>query len=231
MKYKGIIFDFNGTLLFDSQKHYDAWKVYSKKLRGYEFSDDEMRKYMFGRTNEDIIAYAIQRKPDKDMVKKYGEEKEAVYRQMCLDDKENFHFSPYSVDLFDYLVNNNIPHTIATMSNKANVDFYIKEMHLKNWFDVDKIVYDDGEIKGKPAPDIYLEAAKQLGLKPCECIVVEDALSGIEAAKNAGIGYIVAIASMESTELYEKLDCVSCVIKDFSEFNHELLEIPTVTTV
>ena len=80
---KGIIFDFNGTLFFDSDLHYKAWKVYSKKLRGEEFTDDEMRKHMFGRTNEDIIEYALGIKPDKELLLKYAKEKEEMYRQMC----------------------------------------------------------------------------------------------------------------------------------------------------
>ena len=70
---KGIIFDFNGTLYWDSQLHYDAWREYSKMLRGYEFTDEEMRDKMFGHTNEDIIEYAIGKKPSKEMVDKYTE--------------------------------------------------------------------------------------------------------------------------------------------------------------
>ena len=52
---KGIIFDFNGTLYWDSHLHYEAWREYSKMLRGYSFTDEEMRERMFGHTNEDII--------------------------------------------------------------------------------------------------------------------------------------------------------------------------------
>ena len=63
MSEKGIIFDFNGTLFWDSQKHYDAWIEMSKRLRGYPFNDYEMLHYMFGRTNAAIIEYAIGRKP------------------------------------------------------------------------------------------------------------------------------------------------------------------------
>lgn len=219
MQYKGIIFDFNGTLFFDSKKHYDAWKKYSKQLRGKEFSDDEMRKYMFGRTNEDIIAYAIGRKPEPELCEKLAKEKESLYRQMCLEDPENFHFAPHAEDLLDYLCEKNIPHTIATMSEKDNVDFYIKEMHLAKWFDVEKIVYSDGTIPGKPAPDIYIKAAQKLNLDPKDCIVVEDALSGIEAAHKAKIGCIIAIASLESTDLYKDIPCVHQVIKDYNEFD------------
>ena len=225
MKYKGIIFDYNGTLFYESKKHYDAWKLFSKQLRGYEFSDDEMRNHMFGRTNEDIISYAIGKKPDRELCQKLAKEKESLYRQMCLKDRENFHFAPYATDFLDFLCEKNIPHTIATMSEKDNVDFYIKEMNLPKWFDVSKIVYDDGTIPGKPAPDIYLKAAKNLNLLPEQCIVVEDAVSGIKAAKNAGIGYIVAIASLESKELYKNMSEVNEIISDYSQFNRELFSV------
>ena len=105
----------------------------------------------------------------------------------------------------DYLCENRIPHTIATMSGIENVEFYIEEFKLERWFDIDKIVYADGKIPGKPAPDIYQIAAKNLNLAPEDCIVVEDAVSGINAAYNAGIGKIIAIASMEPVELYKKM--------------------------
>lgn len=224
---KGIIFDFNGTLFFDSEKHLEAWREYSKKLRGTAFTDDEMRKYMFGRTNEDIIAYAIGKKPEPEMVEKLGREKEAVYRNMCRDDAENTVLAPGAVELLDFLKANNIPMTIATMSEKDNVDFYIEEFNLAKWFDIDKIVYSDGTLPGKPAPDIYLKAAKNLGLKPEECIVVEDALSGIDAAYSANIGIIIAIASMESVDLYKNIPAVSQIIKNFNEIDRDIFEIPS----
>lgn len=224
MMYKGIIFDFNGTLFWDSEKHLEAWREFSKRLRPYPFTDEEMREYMFGRTNEDIIAYLIGEKPSKEMVDTFGQEKEAVYRQMCRDDKENTHLAPYAGEFLDWLKENNIPGTIATMSEKSNVDFYIKEFNLEKWFDTDKIVYSDGTIKGKPAPDIYEIAAEKLGLKPQECVVVEDAVSGIEAARAAGIGKIVAIASMESPDFYKDIPAVNLIIKDFRDFR-AILEV------
>lgn len=222
--YKGIIFDFNGTLFWDSEKHLEAWREFSKRLRPYPFTDEEMRDYMFGRTNEDIIAYLIGKKPSKEMVDTLGQEKEAVYRQMCRDDAQNTHLAPYAEEFLGWLKENNIPRTIATMSEKSNVDFYIKEFNLEKWFDIDKIVYSDGTIKGKPAPDIYEIAAGKLGLKPQECVVVEDAVSGIEAARAAGIGKIVAVASMESPDLYKDIPAVSLIIKDFKDFR-AILEV------
>ena len=225
---KGIIFDFNGTLYWDSQLHYDAWREYSKIIRGFEFTDEEMRDKMFGHTNEDIIEYAIGKKPTKEMVDKYGKEKEALYRKRCLLDPQNFKLAPGAIELLDFLKDNNIPRTIATMSEWDNVEFYIKEFHLEKWFDLDKIVYSDGSIPGKPAPDIFQIAAHKIDLKPAECIVFEDAIAGIKSAQKAGIGKIIAIASLEPVEFYKQMDAVSEVIKDFNEFNRELLEIPSI---
>ncbi len=225
MNYKGIIFDFNGTLFWDSAKHKQTWREFSKILRGYSFTEEELLKYMFGRTNEEIIKYAIGKQPTPEMVEKYGQEKEAIYRQMCRDDKENFHLGKGAEKFLDFLKENNIPMTIATMSDKTNVDFFIESFHLEKWFDISKIVYADGIIPGKPAPDIYQIAAKNIGLAPKDCIVVEDALSGIESARAAGIGKIIAICSEESPELYEQIPCVTGIIKDFDEFDRELFEL------
>ena len=219
---KGIIFDFNGTLYWDSKLHYDAWREYSKILRGYEFTTQEMQEKMFGHTNEDIIEYAIGKKPSKELVEKYAKEKEALYRKQCLMDKANFHLAPGAIEFLDFLKEKNIPRTIATMSEWDNVEFYIKEFHLGRWFEVDKIVYSDGTIPGKPAPDIFLIAAERIGLKPEDCIVVEDAYAGIKAAKAAGIGKIIAITSMETPEFYKQMPEVDSIIKNFNEFDRNL---------
>ncbi len=223
---KGIIFDFNGTLYWDSQLHYDAWREFSALLRGKPFSDEEMRDKMFGHTNEDIIEYAIGRKPSKDVVEKYGKEKEALYRERCLLEPEKFKLASGAEDFLDYLKENNIPRTIATMSEWDNVEFYIKEFKLEKWFDIDKIVYSDGTIPGKPAPDIFLIAAEKLGLTPKDCVVIEDAIAGINAAKSAGIGKIIAIASLEPIEFYNKIDGIDDIIRDFYEVDRSMFTIP-----
>ena len=223
---KGIIFDFNGTLYWDSQLHYDAWREYSKLLRGVEFTDEEMRDKMFGHTNEDIIEYAIGKKPTQEMVEKYGKEKEALYRKRCPLDPENFKLAPGAIKFLDYLKENNIPRTIATMSEWDNVEFYIKEFHLEKWFDLEKIVYSDGTIPGKPAPDIFQIAAKKIGLHPSECVVVEDAIAGIRSAQGAGIGKVIAIASLEPIEFYKKIDGIKEIIKDFYEFDRSIFKLP-----
>lgn len=203
--------------------HLEAWREYSTTLREHAFTDEEMQKYMFGRTNEDIIKYLIGHKPDKELVRKCQEEKEALYRKMCLNNPKKFKLAKGAPEFLDFLCKYNIPHTIATMSEENNVKFFIEHFNLEKWFDIDKIVYDDGNVKGKPAPDIYIKAARKLGLKTGECIVVEDAVSGIEAARRACIGKIVAIESMETKELYSTIPAVDEIISDFSAFKRSSL--------
>lgn len=227
--YKGIIFDFNGTLFFDSEKHLEAWREFSKKVRPYAFTDEEMREHMFGRTNEDIIGYLLGKKPEPELVEKLGKEKEAVYRDMCRKDIKNTVLAPGATEFLDFLKENNIPRNIATMSEIDNVKFYIDTFKLDKWFDTDKIAYADGTVKGKPAPDIYIKAAKLIGIKPADCIMVEDALSGLEAAYKSGAGKIIAIASMEKCEIYEKIPYVSQIIKSFDEIDRDLFEIPAIS--
>lgn len=223
--YKGVIFDFNGTLFFDSEKHLEAWREFSKRVRSYPFTDDEMREHMFGRTNKEIIAYLLGKTPEPELVESLGKEKEAVYRNMCRKDYKNTHLAPGAEKFLDFLKENNIPRAIATMSEIDNVNFYIEQFKLEKWFDSDKIVYADGLIESKPSPDIYLKAAQRLGLKPEECAVFEDALSGIESAKRAGAGKIIAIASMEDISLYEKIPAVSQIIRNFDEIDRNIFSI------
>ena len=70
-------------------------------------------------------------------------------------------------------------------------------------------------------------AAEKIGLKPSECVVVEDAIAGINSAKSAGIGKILAIASLEPVEFYQKMEGLEGIIMNFNEFDRSLLEIPT----
>ena len=132
--------------------------------------------------------------------------------------------APGAEKFLDFLKEKEIPRTIATMSEWDNVEFYIKEFNLGKWFDIEKIVYSNGKIPGKPAPDIYKIAAKNLNIEPKDCIVVEDAISGINAANNAGIGMIIAIASIEDDALYSSIPYVKQIIHNFDEIDKKLFK-------
>lgn len=222
-RYKSVIFDFNGTLVFDTANHDRAWKIITSKYREKPFSDEELEKNIHGRTNKAIFEYIIGRELNAAEVDKFSTEKELIYQKLCREDK-NFRLIRGAEDFLNYLRDNKIPRTIATASNRMNVDFYVEMLHLERWFDLEKIVYDDGTLEGKPSPDIYEKAAKNLQTKPEDCIVFEDAILGIESASRAGIGEIIAVVGDKSKQLSgEEKFGVKERIENFSDFERNKL--------
>ncbi len=190
MNYHAIIFDFNGVLLLDREWHEEAWSMISQQLRGEPLSGDEANEHMHGRTPDETFKYLS---PDasKEELIRLNLQKEHEYQQNALSKGPQFCLSPGAEELFDLLKANGIKFTIATSSPLMNVDFFFKYLHLEKWFDRDLVVYDDGSYASKPAPDMYLEAARRLGVNIGECLVVEDSSSGIQSAINAKAGKVI----------------------------------------
>jgi beta-phosphoglucomutase-like phosphatase (HAD superfamily) len=97
----------------------------------------------------------------------------------------------------------------------------VAHLNLARWFHVPDIVFDDGLLPGKPAPDTYLRPAQNLCLKPGDCIVVEDAYSGIQAAREAGIGRIIAIGPASTHDRLREIDGVDDVIESLNHIPKE----------
>ena len=214
----GVIFDFNGVLFWDNPLHEEAWRQYSARLRGHPLDDREMAEQVHGRVNRDIFAYVLGAPPADDHLARLIEEKEIIYRRLCLEAGEAFRLSPGAVELLDDLAAHAIPRAIATSSPLVNVAFYGEHLGLSRWFPTPWLVYDRGQYPGKPAPYIYLEAADALGLPPAACVVVEDSLAGIAAARAAGIGRIVALGPAERHAELAALPGVDEVVVDLSRF-------------
>lgn len=225
--FSGVIFDFNGVLWWDSALQECSWKQFSATLRGMPLSDEELRVHVHGRNNRHTLEYLTGRALAPEEVERLTEQKEQGYRQLCLAQDDAFRLAPGAETLLDWLVAHAIPRTIATASGKSNVDFFAAHLRLGQWFDLGAVVYDDGARPGKPAPDIYLQAARNLRLAPGRCIVIEDSHSGIAAAHAAGIGYIVGLASTHPAPALAALPGVSRVIKRLSDFPVHLLDSAT----
>lgn len=220
---KGVIFDFNGTLFLDTPLHQMAWGALAKELRGTEFTPEEHQK-LTGSTNRLITEYVLGKKVSDEEQAVISERKEVVYREMCLNNPENMKLAPGAIELFEFLNAHKIPMTIATSSEWLNVKFFIDNFNLANWFDVSKIVYDQGKYPGKPFPDMYIHAAEVIGVDPKECIVFEDAKAGVEAAYRANIGRIFVIEPKEKHEEFSKLPGVTSCLCDFNEFDRNILK-------
>ena len=221
--FKGIVFDFNGVLWWDGHLQVETWQRCAEALRGRDFSEDELAIHMHGRTNRHVFSYLMEQEVLGEELLKLINQKESAYRELCLAQGELFALSPGAVDLLTFLVNSHIPHTIATASERTNLDFFVAHLELSRWFHIPDIVYDDGALPGKPAPDIYLRAAQNLGLEPSKCIVVEDAYSGIQAARAAGIGHIIAIGPSSTHDKLRDIEGVDEVIENLSQMKEDLL--------
>jgi HAD superfamily hydrolase (TIGR01509 family) len=212
----GVIFDFNGVLFWDNPLHEEAWRQYSARLRGRPLDDREMAEQVHGKVNRDIFTYVLGARPTEEALARLVEEKESIYRRLCLAAGEAFRLSPGAAELLDDLAAHDVPRAIATSSPWVNLAFYIEHLDLHRWFEPSHLICDRGLYPGKPAPDIYLAAAAVLGLPPAACLVVEDSLAGIAAARAAGIGHIVALGPAERHAELAALPGVAEVIVDLS---------------
>ncbi len=212
-----VIFDFNGTLFWDTEKHHEAWRVFAEKLCGRKISEEELHQHVLGKTNALILDYLKPGKYSPEEADEIGRQKEAYYRELCLADPASFHLADGAVELLDQLKQEGWSMAIATSSDVENLQFYLEHFALGRWFDAVHIVYADGSFRGKPYPDIYLAAAQRLGVDPAETVVLEDAASGIRAARAAGVQTVIAVNSMHDRSLFDQVPGVSAVVDSLRE--------------
>jgi len=214
MTYKAAIFDFNGTLFWDTAFHDQAFDIFLKNYN-VQLTDDEKRVKIHGKGNPDIMRSILGAGLSDAEVDEMAQEKELIYRQLCVDDMQ---FAPGAEDLFNFLKTEGIPMTIATSSDIENVDFYFEHMHLNRWFDIEKVAYNDGSFRGKPHPDVFQVAARKLNLKPQETVVFEDSVAGILSAEAAEAGKIYIVNSYG--ENYSRFS--HDIITDFCQVDRKL---------
>jgi HAD superfamily hydrolase (TIGR01509 family) len=215
--WQGIIFDLNGVLWWDGALQEQAWSQFAAAVRGQPLGAEEMARHVHGRNNAYTLAYLLSRPVAGRELERLSEEKEAIYRRLCLAQEAGFRLSPGAAPLLDWLAERDVPRAIATASGRANLDFFRQHLGLDHWFGLRTLVHDDGTLPGKPAPDVYCRAAGVLGLPPSRCVVVEDSLSGLEAARVAGIGFIAALGAPEDHSALAALPGVCLVIESLAD--------------
>jgi HAD superfamily hydrolase (TIGR01509 family) len=217
MKYLGIIFDFNGVLWWDQPLQELAWRQFAEQEMGTTLTREAMAVHVHGRNNQHTLEYLSGSSLEAEQLQLLSDQKEVIYRYLCQAEGDDFRLSPGAEGLLDALAASGIPRTIATASGEENLDFFFEHLQLNKWFDRKYIVYDDGSKPGKPAPDIYLQAAQKLGLNPAGCVVVEDSLAGIQSAAAAGIGYIIALGAIDEQVRLSGLEGVDQVLENLGD--------------
>ena len=215
---KALLFDFNGTLFWDTDYNREAWNAIAFKYRGKAFTDEEMFS-LNGRTNPQTLIYLLGENARESLLSTIAKEKEELYIQICLSHAP-LSLAPGANELFTTAEKMKIPMAIATSACKENMDLYKKWFNLGQYFHEHLIITDNNKRKGKPAPDIYLDTLEALRLPPDGCIVFEDTKSGILSASRAGITSIYAVASNGAdTETTKAMEHVQGLIHDFNQFS------------
>jgi phosphoglycolate phosphatase-like HAD superfamily hydrolase len=144
---RGVLFDFNGTLFYDSDKHILAFqRIFEKK--GFPCLEaDEIVKRIFGRTNRDIFKMVCGAEATPEEIDALGYEKEAMYRDICLESPESFKLADGVAEMFDLLKERGIPFNIATGSGIENVEFYFEEFKLDQWLSLETVVYNNNTLR------------------------------------------------------------------------------------
>lgn len=195
---QAIIFDMDGTLI-DTEKYYRVFWPKAMAEFGYAMTDEQalsMRslgrpfaparlKEWFG---EELDYYAI-RQRRKDLMEE------------CID-KEGIQPKPGAIELLSTLKQRKITTAIATATDPERTAKYLKMVGLDGYFD--EIISATMVKEGKPSPDVYLYACERLGLKPEECIAVEDAPNGVLSAYRAGCKVIMVPDQTKPDEEWKK---------------------------
>jgi len=210
MVIKGIVFDFNGTLFWDTKYHNTAWNTFLDQ-HGIALSDVEKHNKLHGKNNKNILQNVFSEQLTERMITNYINEKESIYRDICV--QMGMELAPGAVKFIEFLCVRDIPYTIATASGYDNVCFFFDMLKLGDYFSFSRVVYDDGSFPGKPNPKMFQKAIGLLNIYEYEALIFEDSIAGIHAAENAKVGKIIIVNSND--ENYDQFDYQK--ITNFSE--------------
>ena len=185
----GVVFDIDGTLLDNMPFHIEAFEAFTAAHQLPPLTL-EMRKWMDGRRNSDIFPRLFERALSEDEIATLSLEKESGYRRLSKG-----RLQPLSglLRLLDALDRARVPVALATSAPRENVEHTLHELGMADRLAV--IARSDEVPHGKPEPDVFLEAARKLGVTAADCVAFEDAPMGLVAAGRAGMTCVAVTTS------------------------------------
>jgi len=212
---KAVIFDKDGVLVETFYLYYKAYKKILSEV-GINITKNDIAK-RYGMKGPKIIKQIMNERgtniTDK-KAKELANKKDRLYHKMA---EKKLKLLPGVKKLLTYLRNKNYKIGIASSASKEIIEQLLRVMKIKKYFDVN---VSGLEVKSsKPHPEIFLECAERLKVKPEECVVIEDSVFGIEAAKKAGMKCIAVTTGQHTRKELEKMkpDWILNTLKEFNK--------------
>jgi beta-phosphoglucomutase len=176
----GVIWDVDGTLVDTAELHYAAWVRLAEQL-GKPFSRAGFTA-TFGRRNPEILRQLFQNDYSDAEVAQLGERKEELYREAA---QQGVDLLAGARELLEDLRAAGFKQAIGSSAPRRNVDLILRLTRTELFFDA--VVAMEDTQRGKPDPQVFLTAANRMELAPRLCLVLEDAVAGVEAARAGGM--------------------------------------------
>jgi len=177
---KAVIFDMDGLMIDSEPYHVEAYNKVLEAM-GHHLSDTENLKYV-GVSDKYICHDLVQTLGLKIAPTELENRKREAYKQLL---EKEVVAKPGLITLVKQLHEEKFKLAVASSSPMSEINTVLKRLSLLNLFD--ELVSSDAVEHGKPAPDVFLYAARKLGVEPKDCLVLEDAPSGLQAAKSANM--------------------------------------------
>lgn len=174
------LFDLDGTLIDSMPLHHDAWRQWHADS-GLAFDEDNFFAGTAGRTNAEILGELFPRHTEAERWA-MAEAKEHLYRDVA---RQRLGWIPGAAELLQAGRGRSLPMAVCTASPDGNIAVAYERFGIGDM--VATTVSPEQGFRGKPHPDLFLEAARRLGIAPERCLVFEDAPLGVEAARRAGM--------------------------------------------
>lgn len=212
LPFRGVVFDLDGTLVDNMPFHIEAFARFARR-HGLPPVDPAQRGRLDGKPNRDIFPILLGRPLDEATFLTLEEEKETLYRELS---RGRLVPQPGLVRLLDALDARGIGAAVATSAPAGNVVHTLDELGLAGRFRA--IVRSDQVARGKPAPDVFLEAARRLGVPASACVAFEDAPAGVAAAKAAGMTCVALTTSFTPEAFAAHGARPDAAVRDFESF-------------
>lgn len=199
-KLEAVLWDLDGVIANTGPYHFQAWQdVFQKK--GVNITEEDFKRH-FGQRNDTIIRSTLGEDISQDELDAIANEKEENYRRRV---SHNIKPLPGVIDLIGSLKRHEIKMAIASSAPLENIRLITRGLGIDDCFQAS--VYGREVAEGKPDPQVFLLAAQKLGLEPRNCVVIEDAVAGVAAAKRASMK-CVAVTNSHSPKNLKEADLI-----------------------